>query len=185
MGQILVIFTDVTHIDNRFTDSKYARQLISNVSTFDYLTTPDFGFDSTNAWTLAFDVRDPGGAGGPSTAAAIISSQSPGAPDSWQLDNKLNTVSAVTETSGIAFDSLSNGAWHTIRLVHEANADTVSVYFNGTDVTASAGWATGRVSLENLTFASRNLLYQASVDIDNVMVWDTALSTAFTPKANS
>lgn len=56
-----------------------------NDSTFDYLTAPNFGFGAADAWTLTFDVRDngSGGAGGQSSVAAIISSQSPGKPEWW------------------------------------------------------------------------------------------------------
>lgn len=149
-------------------------EVSTNDSTFDYLTAPNFGFGVADAWTLAFDVRDngSGGAGGQSTAAAIISSQSPGEPDSWQLN--LSGSSGVSENTGAGtFGSLSGGGWHTIRLVNTGTE--ISVYFNGVDVTTSATWPSARVSLENLTFANRGTNIQAGVDIDNVMVWDTAV----------
>lgn len=162
----------------------------STSGSFTTLETPDFGFTSSNAWRVSIDVQDPDGLGGPDTGASSFLSSLPnnsGGGTTWQLnDNAANPTatppqpaSALMEQSGGVFGTLADKSWHTIALAHDAGSNTVSVFLDGANVTAAAAWASGRVGLGNLVFANRGLATggtasQASVNIDNLKVWNTS-----------
>ena len=161
----------------------------SEIADFDYLVAPNFGFSAaSDAWSLQFEVRDPGGLGGPHpTAAGVISSHIDAGPDSWQLDSTETAPGAIDESSagvnndggadGAIIGDLSDGNWHTILLAHEADATTVTTYFDGALVNPTTlDWEPGRVTLKTMTLGTnRGENLQASVDLDNVMVWNTAI----------
>ena len=167
----------------------------SETNDFDYLIAPNFGLSTAAAaWTLQLEVRDPDGSGGPHpTAAGVVCSHIDAGSDSWQLNSTEIAAGAIDEGSagvlndggadGAIIGDLSDGNWHTIRLVHEAGASTVTAYFDGEMVDpATLRWAAGRVTLKTMTLGTnRGENLQASVDLDNVMVWNTAEHPAAPP----
>lgn len=143
---------------------------------YNYFTpTTAFGLDATDAWSLELVVRDPGSGSG---SVGVLSSNIGGGSDSWQLNNINGDTgsSDISEHPTNTIGSLADNDWHTVLLVHEANATTPTVFFDGVEVTLGTAWAADRVGLNNLGIGSnRGESQQASVDIDSVRVWDTAI----------
>ena len=106
----------------------------------------------------------------------MISSSTFSGQQTWQINSQ--TGGELTENSGPSesaiIGNLSDGKWHTILLIHEANSDVVMAYFDRKP--AAGDWPVGRVDLNDFGIGVNRAGNQnASVDLDNIKIWNKAL----------